>query len=64
MKINIVSWWRGKREGGKKHNFGVKRSWEHRTFLNFKKQTPVDRSSIPDGKINKIPGKDEEQTLE
>ena len=58
------SWWRGKREGGKKHNFGVKRSWEQRTFLNFKKQTPVDRSSIPDGKINKIPGKDEEQTLE
>merc|ERR1712038_1244457 len=39
------SWWRGKREGGKKHNFGVKRSWEQRTFLNFKKQTPV---TIPD----------------
>merc|ERR1711953_1394868 len=39
------SWWRGKREPGKKHNFGVKRSWEQRTFLNFKKQTPV---TIPD----------------
>jgi len=38
------SWLKSKREG-KKHNFGVKRSWEQRTFLNFKKQTPV---TIPD----------------
>ena len=37
----ITSWLKSKREG-KKHNFGVKRSWEQRTFLNFKKQTPVD----------------------
>ena len=41
--IFASSWWRSKREG-KKPNFGVKRSWEQRTFLNFKKQTPVDIS--------------------
>ena len=37
----LIPSWRKSRREGKKHNFGVKRSWEQRTFLNFKKQTPV-----------------------
>ena len=40
--LTIISWWKRRGREGKKHNFGVKRSWEQRTFLNFKKQTPVD----------------------
>jgi hypothetical protein len=38
----LCSCWRNKRENAsKKHNFGVKRSWDQRTFLNFRKPTPV-----------------------
>merc|ERR1712080_583103 len=38
----LCSCWRNKRENAsKKHNFGVKRSWDQRNFLNFRKPTPV-----------------------
>lgn len=38
----LCSCWRGRRDTtSKKHNFGVKRSWDQRTFLNFRKPTPV-----------------------
>jgi len=45
LAVVLLCSWRKSRREGKKHNFGVKRSWEQRTFLNFKKQTPV---TIPD----------------
>merc|ERR1712038_847560 len=45
LAVVLLCSWRKSRREGKKHNFGVKRSWEQRTFLNFKKQTSV---TIPD----------------
>lgn len=38
----LCSCWRNRRDSTtKKHNFGVQRSWEERTFLNLRKPTPV-----------------------